>query len=270
MDKMQFLRHAANIARFMESLSDAFDARQPQHVPQPQLRIRHRQDAEFVNYGRYEGEVGLVDIGLDDMSISKVVIELSTDRSHFKIWSPFNEDFIEDLKKQIPRHARRWDPDDRCWRVDCYWFGNAQVLLPRCYPDLDRHYTERAIRMCEQIAAEEEDEERFEEEEKKKKKKRAATRKKARQRTKQRTKKREPKKRRRYEDEKSQPTPEPPGTEAYRVLGISPDAPDEVVKAAHKVLARKYHPDIGGDEKKAKEINGAFDLIKELRGWNMK
>ena len=55
-------------------------------------------------------------------------------------------------------------------------------------------------------------------------------------------------------------------------VGISPDAPDEVVKAAHKVLARKYHPDnqAEGNEKKAKEINGAFDLIKELRGWNMK
>jgi hypothetical protein len=259
----------------MESLSDAFVQPVPGVAPPQaaQLRTRHHPDEEFVNYGRYEGEAGLSDIGLDDMSISKIAIELSTDRTHFKIWSPFNEDYIEDLKRQIPRSARRWDPSDRCWRVDCYWFGNAQALLSKHYPHLDRHYTDRAIRMCEQIANDEEQEERFEEEEKKKKKQKAAARKKARQRTKQRAKKRDTKRRRRYEEEdEPDPPREHPGHEAYKILGISPDAPDEVVKAAHKVLARKYHPDnqAEGNEKKAKEINGAFDLIKELRGWNMK
>jgi len=47
----------------------------------------------------------------------------------------------------------------------------------------------------------------------------------------------------------------------YQILGIEKNASaDEVKKAFHK-LAHKYHPDKGGDEKKFKEINEAYQVL---------
>ncbi len=54
----------------------------------------------------------------------------------------------------------------------------------------------------------------------------------------------------------------------YEVLGITKQASqDEIKKAFHK-LAHKYHPDKGGDEKKFKEINEAYQVLSnsEKRG----
>jgi hypothetical protein len=51
----------------------------------------------------------------------------------------------------------------------------------------------------------------------------------------------------------------------YEVLGLSPDAPDEVVRAAYRALAGKYHPDRNpGDrnaELKLKRLNAAFHVL---------
>lgn len=58
----------------------------------------------------------------------------------------------------------------------------------------------------------------------------------------------------------------------YQVLGISPNASDEEVKAAYRELARKYHPDHYVDNpladlasEKMKEINDAYDRIMTAR-----
>ncbi|OGZ88403.1 MAG: molecular chaperone DnaJ [Candidatus Staskawiczbacteria bacterium RIFOXYC2_FULL_37_19] len=49
----------------------------------------------------------------------------------------------------------------------------------------------------------------------------------------------------------------------YELLGISKTASqDEIKKAFHK-LAHKYHPDKGGDEKKFKEINEAYQVLSD-------
>lgn len=48
----------------------------------------------------------------------------------------------------------------------------------------------------------------------------------------------------------------------YQTLGISENASDQDIKSAFKNLAKKYHPDRGGDESKFKEINEAYDKIK--------
>lgn len=44
----------------------------------------------------------------------------------------------------------------------------------------------------------------------------------------------------------------------YKVLGLSPGAPAEVVKAAYRALMKIHHPDVGGDAEKAKEIEEAY------------
>jgi len=53
----------------------------------------------------------------------------------------------------------------------------------------------------------------------------------------------------------------------YQILGVSRDASPEEVKKAYYRLAHKYHPDKGGDEKKFKEINEAYQILsnKEKR-----
>jgi len=49
----------------------------------------------------------------------------------------------------------------------------------------------------------------------------------------------------------------------YEILGVKKDAsPEEIRKAFHR-LAHKYHPDKGGDEKKFKEINEAYQVLSD-------
>jgi molecular chaperone DnaJ len=49
----------------------------------------------------------------------------------------------------------------------------------------------------------------------------------------------------------------------YQILGISQSASPEEVKKAYRKLAHKHHPDKGGDEKKFKEINEAYQTLSD-------
>lgn len=49
----------------------------------------------------------------------------------------------------------------------------------------------------------------------------------------------------------------------YQTLGVSRNASDEEIKKAFHKLAHKYHPDKGGDEKKFKEINEAYQILSD-------
>ena len=48
----------------------------------------------------------------------------------------------------------------------------------------------------------------------------------------------------------------------YEILGVSRDADEKEIQQAFRTLARKYHPDMGGDQEKFVEINEAYERIK--------
>jgi DnaJ-domain-containing protein 1 len=68
------------------------------------------------------------------------------------------------------------------------------------------------------------------------------------------------------------PDPDPPSTifEAYRVLGLNPDAPDAAVKKIVDALRMSWHPDHARNEadrlyreQRIKQINAAWDLLRD-------
>ena len=51
----------------------------------------------------------------------------------------------------------------------------------------------------------------------------------------------------------------------YELLGVSKSASQEEIKKAFHKLAHKYHPDKGGDEKKFKVINEAYQVLSDTQ-----
>jgi hypothetical protein len=49
----------------------------------------------------------------------------------------------------------------------------------------------------------------------------------------------------------------------YAILGVNPSAEPEVIKAAYNALARKHHPDTGGNAERMKGINEAFEVLSD-------
>lgn len=71
--------------------------------------------------------------------------------------------------------------------------------------------------------------------------------------------------------------PVDPDSEAFSILGVSPDAPPEDIKKAYRDLIRKHHPDklmaqgmppefIATATEKMKRINVAYDHVSRLKG----
>lgn len=76
----------------------------------------------------------------------------------------------------------------------------------------------------------------------------------------------------------AQPSPAEMLAEAYRVLGVTPQATDEQVKTAYRRLMNQHHPDklvarglpesmIGVAEQKTHEVRTAYERIKTQRGF---
>jgi curved DNA-binding protein CbpA len=52
----------------------------------------------------------------------------------------------------------------------------------------------------------------------------------------------------------------------YRLLQVIPGAEPEVIKAAYRALARKYHPDMGGTDLQMTMLNAAWETLRDGAG----
>src|SRR5450759_328920 len=52
----------------------------------------------------------------------------------------------------------------------------------------------------------------------------------------------------------------------YHLLQVTPDAEPEVIQAAYRALARKYHPDMGGTDLQMAMLNAAWETLRDRGG----
>lgn len=52
----------------------------------------------------------------------------------------------------------------------------------------------------------------------------------------------------------------------YAALGLSPKCCDEVLRSAYRALAKKHHPDAGGDPQAFAALSEAYERILRSRG----
>ena len=59
----------------------------------------------------------------------------------------------------------------------------------------------------------------------------------------------------------SPPTPPRVGTDSFAVLHLLPSAPLELIDAAFRCLAKRHHPDVGGDTATMRRLTEAHDAL---------
>ena len=51
--------------------------------------------------------------------------------------------------------------------------------------------------------------------------------------------------------------------QALRVLGLPPNATPQQIKRRYRTLAKRYHPDRGGDQREMQRIIAAYECLKK-------
>ena len=70
-----------------------------------------------------------------------------------------------------------------------------------------------------------------------------------------------------YDGDQTPPPPPPPPSLMNRQMALAnlfllPNAPADVITAVFRVLAKKYHPDLGGSTEKMQQLNAAMEVLK--------
>lgn len=56
--------------------------------------------------------------------------------------------------------------------------------------------------------------------------------------------------------------------EALTLLGVTEDAQRDEIEATWKLHLKRNHPDVGGSTRFSQDINNAWDIIRQHRGWD--
>lgn len=268
MKNPNFIKYALDLAKFMDAASAFFLNNGT--IGESKIRIK---EIGYVSDDPGEPtSITLEDLGLDDMNLREIIIELSRDQISFKIWTPLNVPFKEALKRSIPPICREWDTELRCWRVEAEWFGNVQRLFDEHFPNLERTYTKRAFEKCKEMIVEPPAKEVPETPKGRKKNPKKPGKNPSKQPRQPKKPKKPVEKEVDYEydddDDDDDDSFVQKGKDPFKILGVTKTAPEEVVRAAYKTLARMYHTDLnGGSDTKIKEINAAFEEIKRKKLW---
>ncbi|MDQ3695452.1 MAG: J domain-containing protein [Chloroflexota bacterium] len=63
--------------------------------------------------------------------------------------------------------------------------------------------------------------------------------------------------------DRPEPTPIRSIDRAYRVLHLLPTAPPELIEASYRIVAKRVHPDCGGDAEAMRQLNAAIALLRD-------
>ena len=214
----------------------------------------------------------------------------------YDVWFAYNEDVIDALKQDIPSSARKWNPEEKLWRIDASWWATAQQILndygieledesmnpygsPNDSPysayqnrsntgqagtgteslhEMERRQWERDRKAWQQDRdGWQRARENFENSQAQWITERGELRRRIQQLEEAKLKEELRQDQRRGRGAHVDP--------AWAVLHVEPGAPFEVVSAAYRALAARHHPDHGGDVERMKRINLAFERITALR-----
>lgn len=175
---------------------------------------------------------------------------------------PFAQPFVDAIKKLIPHGYRTYQEYDKTWTVYLPYVTEARRITLLYFPETEERnkhvFDGAADEQTRREAEAEERRQRFEQEQHYS----------------------------RYEERSYDPFGHQRGgssgygsnaqdasgatktDKTYETLGVTPNAPQEVVQAAWKALSRKHHPDITKDNgEKQRQLNDAYDEIKKRKGW---
>lgn len=155
------------------------------------------------------------------------------------LYTPYNASFVDDLKALVPHELRLWESDQKRWYVFETYAEQAVRLARKYWPliNLDAY-----------------DSPEMREERQRHQQWRQSQSGYQRQQDQQ------------YRQQSSgqwQPGASSGTRSDYAMLFVTDDAPPEVIKAAYKALAIKYHPDRGGDTVAMQAVNAAYDRLKK-------
>lgn len=154
------------------------------------------------------------------------------------LYTPYSQGFIDELKAMVPNELRLWESDHKRWYVFETYAEQAVRLARKYWPLIDLNAY---------------DSPEMAEERKRHQQWRQSQSGYGQQQSNQ------------YRQQSSgqwQPGASSSRSD-YAMLFVTDDAPPEVIKAAYKALAIKYHPDRGGDTVAMQAVNAAFDRLKK-------
>jgi hypothetical protein len=47
--------------------------------------------------------------------------------------TPYSESFIDDLKNEVPHHARKWDREEKVWKVEASFAEDLETIVRRYF-----------------------------------------------------------------------------------------------------------------------------------------